>query len=84
MDGKRPKMPPQRVVCPKCGRKKLLATMLRTTHDGRVCEDCGYAAITCHWCYGIVCDWKHGDAKPSLQNMPNVCPNCSVLLFCKS
>ena len=82
MQGRKHKMPPARVVCPKCGKKKLLATLLRTTHDGRICEVCGYAAVTCHQCYDIICDWEQGPPNSELHYMPISCPHCGTILQC--
>lgn len=84
MQGRKQKMPPKRVVCPACGKKKLFLNMLRTTHDGRVCEACGHAAITCHWCYDIVCDWQRGEPNTELKYMPHICPACHTILICRS
>jgi hypothetical protein len=79
------KMPPDKIPCPcnrKDGRTKawLKITYPRTTHDGRVCTICGRAVLTCHWCYGIICDWNKGEPNSELSYMPPICPKCGAIL----
>jgi hypothetical protein len=77
------RMPPSLVDCPSCGQKKLRAILLRTTHDGRLCDECGKAAVTCHYCWKPVCDWEQGPPNSELEYMPTACPNCGNILQCR-
>lgn len=74
------KMPPVNIPCP-CGGK-LKSVYPRTTHDGRTCESCGKAVLTCFWCQAILCDWQQGPANSDLAYMPKRCSGCGVLLRC--
>jgi len=79
------KSPPEFIYCP-CGKKearkkaRLTIIMAKTTYDGRYCPSCGRAVITCHWCHGVVCDWKQGKPNSELAYIPKTCPNCGVLI----
>lgn len=82
MDGRKPKTIPAVVMCPSCGKKKLETSMPRTTHDGRICKECGKAFLTCHYCVKVVCDWLQGPPNSELKYMPQSCPVCGILLKC--
>jgi hypothetical protein len=76
------KMPPAKIPCT-CKDGKLVSTYPRTTHDGRVCDKCKKAVLTCFWCLGIICDWQQGEENSELEYMPYSCPHCGVILKCR-
>ena len=75
----KPKSVPERIPCP-CGGK-LAITYARTCFDGRVCEKCDKAVLTCHWCHGIVCEWTQGPSLSEYEYIPHSCPNCGSLMY---
>jgi hypothetical protein len=78
----KPKSPPKSIPCSteRC-KGKLVIEYPRTNFDGRTCEKCQAAVITCHWCYGIVCEWAQGSELSEYENMPHVCPTCGSLMY---
>jgi hypothetical protein len=82
MQGRKPKSPAKNIPCTNKGCKgKATITYPRTNFDGRLCKKCGLAVLTCHWCYGIVCEWEQGPELSEYENMPHVCPTCGALMY---
>ena len=76
------KSPPKNIPCTSSDCKgKAAITYPRTTFDGRLCKKCGLAVLTCHWCYGIVCEWAQGPELSEYENMPHVCPTCGAIMY---